>query len=91
MCLPQHREKGLPNYNYKKGKLTFVKAKLLRPNPEEPMVCTIRGQEEGGGKEGGRGRGRRERGRRERGRGRKEEEGKREEGKREVGLEGQAR
>ena len=86
MCLPQHREKGLPNYNYKKGKLTFVKAKLLRPNPEEPMVCTIRGQEEGGGKEGGGGRGRRERGRE-----RKREEGKREKGKREVGLGGQAR
>lgn len=47
MCLPPYREKGIPNYNYKKGKLTFVKAKLLRPNPEEPMVRTVRGREVG--------------------------------------------
>ena len=48
--LSPHREKGIPNYNYKKGKLTFVKAKLLRPEPEEPMVC-----EGGGGRREGRG------------------------------------
>ena len=50
--LSPHREKGIPNYNYKKGKLTFVKAKLLRPEQEEPMVC-----EGGGGREGRGGRG----------------------------------
>lgn len=53
--LSPHREKGIPNYNYKKGKLTFVKAKLLRPEPEEPMVC-----EGGGGEEEERGKRRRE-------------------------------
>ena len=48
VCLPPYREKGIPNYNYKKGKLTFVKAKLLRPEPEEPMVRTVRGSQRGG-------------------------------------------
>jgi len=51
--LSPHREKGIPNYNYKKGKLTFVKAKLLRPEPEEPMVCEGGGGEEGGKRRGG--------------------------------------
>ena len=33
------RPRGIPNYNYKKGKITFAKAKDLRPvEPEEPMV-----------------------------------------------------
>ncbi|KAL5477342.1 hypothetical protein EMCRGX_G024131 [Ephydatia muelleri] len=30
-------ERGVPNYNYKRGKLTFTKAKLLKAKPEEPM------------------------------------------------------
>ena len=35
------RERGIPNYNYKKGKLTFVKAKSLKPEREEPMVRNL--------------------------------------------------
>lgn len=34
---PIKRERGIPNYSYKKGKLTFAKAKSLKPEPEEPM------------------------------------------------------
>ena len=30
--------RGIPNYDYKKGKLTFARAKNLNTNPEEPMV-----------------------------------------------------
>ena len=32
------RERGVPNYNYQKGRLSFARAKDLRPEPEEPMV-----------------------------------------------------
>ena len=32
------RVRGVPNYNYKKGKLTFEKAKNLNPHPQEAMV-----------------------------------------------------
>ena len=32
--------RGIPNYNYRKGKLTFAKAKNLKPDPEEEMVGT---------------------------------------------------
>lgn len=31
------RERGVPNYNYQKGRLSFARAKDLRPEPEEPM------------------------------------------------------
>ena len=33
--------RGIPNYDYKKGKLTFAKAKSLNTNPEEPMVSVL--------------------------------------------------
>ena len=35
--------RGIPNYEYKKGKLMFARAKTLNTNPEEPMVnyCPI--------------------------------------------------
>lgn len=33
-----YRERGIPNYNYRKFKLTFAKAKNLRAAMEEPMV-----------------------------------------------------
>ena len=31
--------RGIPNYDYKKGKLMFARARTLNTNPEEPMVC----------------------------------------------------
>lgn len=34
---------GIPNYNYKKGKITFAKASTLRPDPEEPMDESVMG------------------------------------------------
>ncbi len=39
--LSSSRQRGIPNYNYKKGKLTFAKAKTLNAEPEEPMVHTF--------------------------------------------------
>lgn len=32
--------RGIPNYNYRKGKITFVKAKNIRSVEDEPMVST---------------------------------------------------
>ena len=33
------RPRGIPNYNHKKGKITFARASTLRASePEEPMV-----------------------------------------------------
>ena len=35
------RVRGVPNYNYKRGKLTFERAKNLNPHPQEAMVSTV--------------------------------------------------
>ena len=43
-----YRPRGIPNYNYKKSKITFAKASTLKASePEEPMVSDviIRGKE----------------------------------------------
>lgn len=39
----EKQTRGIPNYNYRKGKLTFAKAKNLKTEPEEAMVrkCII--------------------------------------------------
>ena len=33
-----NRQRGIPNYKYTKGKITFAKAKTLKTAVEEPMV-----------------------------------------------------
>lgn len=33
-----NRQRGIPNYKYTKGKITFAKAKMLKTAIEEPMV-----------------------------------------------------
>lgn len=33
-----YRERGIPNYNYVKGRITFARAKSLKVTSEEAMV-----------------------------------------------------